>query len=300
MFDSVTLESSRERAAVLALMASRPLPLNQLGGAIEEKGSALALLEEHEQRESDRLFDVDEKKVSLDELEDRIHAWADEGIMVVTVLDTPYPENLRMVYDLPPALFIRGSLSPDDSRSVALVGTRSATEPGLAQATELARRMVDAGYVVVSGLAAGIDTAAHQATLDAGGRTLAVIGTGLREVFPKSNAALQARLADEAAVISRFWPGQGARNWTFPMRNRVMSGFARATVVVEASHTSGARMQARLALEHGRPVFLLQSLLSHSWARNMATRPAVYVVDSAADIVSTLDRLYADELTLTA
>jgi DNA processing protein len=296
MFDSVTLESSRERAAVLALMASRPLPLNQLGGAIEEIGSALALLDEFDRRASDRLFEVDDKKASLDELEDRIHAWSAEGIEVVTVLDSVYPDNLRMVYDLPPALFIRGTLVPDDQRSVAVVGTRSATADGIARATDLARSLIASGYTVVSGLAAGIDTAAHVATLDAGGRTVAVIGTGLREIFPKENAALQDHLGRESAVVSQFWPGQGARQWTFPARNAVMSGFARATAVVEASHTSGARMQARLALEHGRPAFLMRPLLEHGWARQFATRPGAYVVDTAEEIVGHLERLYSDEL----
>jgi DNA processing protein len=99
-------------------------------------------------------------------------------------------------------------------------------------------------------------------------------------------------------VLSQFWPGQDPRKWTFPQRNAVMSGFARATVVVEASKTSGARMQARLAREHGRPVFLLSSLLEHDWARDYRDRSGVYVVDEGAEVVDRLERLYADELTL--
>jgi DNA processing protein len=205
-----------------------------------------------------------------------------------------------MVYDRPSALFIRGALSEADERSVAVVGTRSATSDGVGRARSLGASLVKAGYTIVSGLAAGIDTAAHTAALDARGRTVAVIGTGVNQVFPKANAGLQGRLSREFAVVSQFWPDQGARRWTFPRRNAVMSGLARATIVVEASHTSGARMQARLALEHGRPVFLLRSLLSHPWARSMADRPAVYVVDKADEIVEVLDRLYADDLTLTA
>ena len=177
-----------------------------------------------------------------------------KGISLVTVLDTSYPVNLRMVHDRPSVLFIRGHLAPDDERSVAVVGTRSATPDGLALARSIAGGLSDAGYVVVSGLAAGIDSAAHIAALKNDRRTLAVIGTGLYEYFPPENRPLQDRIASEHAVLSQFWPDQGARKWTFPMRNAVMSGFARATVVIEASHTSGARMQARLALEHGRPV----------------------------------------------
>ena len=123
-----------------------------------------------------------------------------------------------------------------------------------------------------------------------------MIGTGLRHVFPKANAALQELLGRESAVLSQFWPGQEARKWTFPQRNAVMSGFARATVVIEASHTSGAKMQARLALEHGRPVFLLRSLQEHSWARQYAERPGTHVVDTVDDVASTLERLYAQQL----
>src|SRR5262249_18061683 len=138
----------------------------------------------------------------------------------------------------------------------------------------------------------------HAAALELDARTVAVIGTGLRHSFPKENAQLQHRLAAESAVISQFWPGQGPRRWTFPQRNAVMSGFARATVVVEASHTSGARMQARLALEHGRPAFLMESLLAHKWAQSFADRPGAYVVSSGEEVVAHLERLYSSDLIL--
>jgi DNA processing protein len=301
MFASDTLVSVRERAAVLALLARRPVPWNRLAGEIEEKGSALALLQDLETAPEEKLFAIDDRKVTLDQLEGQVHSWSEEGIHLVTVLDTAYPVNLRMVHDRPPVLFVRGALLERDERSVAVVGTRSATAEGVRRAREIAGELVDADYVVVSGLAKGIDTAAHTATLDAGGRTLAVVGTGLREVFPKENAPLQERLGQEAAVISQFWPGQGARKWTFPQRNAVMSGFARATVVVEAAHTSGARMQARLALEHGRPVFLLDSLVAkHRWAQGFAERPHTYVVSAGAEILEHVERLYADEPALSA
>jgi DNA processing protein len=298
MFGTRTLVSTRETAAVLALMAKRDLPWKHVAGAIEEQGSALALLEQSDAAISEQLFALDDARVTLDELEEHVHAWEKEGIDLVTVLDAAYPANLRMVYDRPPALFVRGQLSDRDERSVAVVGTRKATEDGLCTAMAIAQDLVAARYVVVSGLAAGIDTASHRAALDVGGRTVALIGTGLREYFPKQNIALQDRLARDHAVVSQFWPGQGGRKWTFPQRNAVMSGFARATVVVEASHTSGARMQARLALEHGRPVFLLRSLMEHAWARGYRDRPGVYVVDSGAQVVDHLERLYAEQLTL--
>lgn len=301
MFDGKTLVSTRERAAVLALMARRKVQWNRLAGSIEETGSALVLLEELEEANDPRLFAVESAEITLDQLEERVISYEQEGIRLITVLDAAYPMNLRMVHDRPPALFVRGELSALDERSVAVVGSRKASSAGLEKAAEIARDLVSRDYVVVSGLAAGIDTAAHQATLDAGGRTVAVIGTGLRHHFPKQNAELQERLGRESAVISQFWPGQEARRWTFPQRNAVMSGFARASIVVEAGNKSGARMQARLAVEHGRPVFLLRSLLRHQWAQTYASeRPGTYVVETSDEIVHHLERLYADELALTA
>lgn len=298
MFDTPDLVSSRERAAVLALAARRAAPWNRLAGMIEEAGSALAVLDELDSATPDQLFPVDDETLTLDELEEHIHAWDREGFHVVTVLDESYPVNLRMVHDRPAMLFVQGALDERDSRSVAVVGTRQASPVGLDAAREIARQLVAEGYVVVSGLAAGIDSAAHTGALDAGGRTIAVIGTGLRESFPKANAELQQRIAREAAVLSQFWPGQGPRKWTFPARNAVMSGFARTTVVVEAAGRSGARMQARLALEHGRPVFLLDSLMEHDWARVYREYDGVYVVHDGHEILGHLERLYSDELVL--
>ncbi|MEA2127447.1 MAG: processing protein, partial [Solirubrobacteraceae bacterium] len=283
MFGSRSLVSTRETVAVLAIMARRDLPWNRIAGAVEEEGSALRLLGQAGGTATDRLFEVDQQQVTLDQLEDWVLTWERDGIETITVLDAAYPVNLRMVHDRPPVLFVRGALSDCDERAVAVVGTRRASERGIGQARAIACGLIDAGYVVVSGLAAGIDTAAHTAALEARGRTVAVIGTGLRHAYPKANAALQDRLGRESAVLSQFWPGQEPRRWTFPQRNAVMSGFARATVVIEASHTSGARMQARLALEHGRPVFLLRGLLEHTWAQEYRDRPGVYIVDDGAE-----------------
>lgn len=286
---------------MLALMTLRSIPWNRLAGDVEEEGSALRLLERVDGTVTDgRLFRVDEARVSLDGMEAYLEGLEAEGISVVTVLDREYPPNLRMVHDRPAALFVRGQLCSRDARSVAVVGTRKATDEGLAVARAMVADLLVAEYVIVSGLAAGIDTTAHRAALDAGGRTVAVVGTGLRHAFPAANAQLQERIAAEAAVVSPFWPGQEPRKWTFPQRNAVMSGFARATVVIEASHTSGARMQARLASEHGRPVFLHRQLLDHQWARTAAERPGTYVVSSGSEVVQHLHRLYESDLTFAA
>jgi DNA processing protein len=142
---------------------------------------------------------------------------------------------------------------------------------------------------VVSGLAKGIDTASHEAALRAGGRTVAIIGTGVDQCYPAANRSLQDRIVSEGLVLSQFWPEAPPTKQTFPMRNAVMSGYTAATVVVEAAYRSGARMQARLALQHGRPVVLVESLLRHDWARDYAQRPGVTVVRTAEELLAAVE-----------
>jgi DNA processing protein len=191
-----------------------------------------------------------------------------------------------------------GQLHPTDARSVAVIGSRRATAVGESIAREVACELVDAGYTVNSGLAAGIDTAAHTEALSRGGRTVAVIGTGVSRSYPPENAALQRQIAERCAVISQFWPDAPPMRAHFPLRNAVMSGLSLATVVVEASATSGARIQARISLEQGRPVILLESLLSQGWPRELLERPGAHVTGSASEIPTILDRLLADSLTV--
>jgi DNA processing protein len=211
---------------------------------------------------------------------------------LVTLLEPGYPPNLRAVHDRPPMVFVAGALAPEDTRGVAVVGARKATPTGTEQAGAIAEHLAERGYTVVSGLATGIDTAAHTAALGRRGRTVAVIGTGLARCYPPQNRALQSRIARECAVVSQFWPDSPPSRRSFPMRNAVMSGIALATIVVEASETSGARMQARLALAQGRPVFLVAQLLEHqAWARDYARRPGTEVVREPREITDVLERL---------
>jgi len=211
------------------------------------------------------------------------------GDRVVTVLDDEYPLNLRRIYNRPPFLFARGRLLGEDSYGVAVVGTRQASPEGADQAARLAAELAGHHVTVLSGLAIGIDTAAHRAALDAGGRTVAVMGTGIEQIYPKDNRSLAERiLAEGGALVSQFWPDAPPTRWSFPMRNVVMSGMAIGTVVVEATSTSGAKMQARLALEHGKRVFLVESLvMQEEWARRYVAKGA-QVIGSVADILETL------------
>lgn len=201
-----------------------------------------------------------------------------DGIRLTTVLDEDYPINLRTVYNPPPFLFYRGELRRDDAWSVAVVGRRDPSAAGLRRARKMARGLADASVTVLSGLARGIDTAAHTACLDAGGRTIAVLGSGIRRIYPPENTELAARICANGAVVSQFWPDASPTQVSFPQRNVVTSGLGQGTVVVEASGTSGARMQARLALQQGKRVFLLPSLTKeHAWARSFLSRGAIEV-----------------------
>ena len=237
---------------------------------------------------------IDVLEAHIADLEQTILRLEDRGIRLVTVLDEQYPLNLRLVYDRPPFLFIRGSLLDEDARSIAVVGTRKASADGLQQAERLAHGLVDRGVTVVSGLALGIDGAAHRAALAGGGRTVAVIGNGIASrIYPREHAALAEEIVMAGgAVVSQFLPDAPSRQENFRLRNRTMSGLALGTTVVEASTTSGARMQARIALEHGKRVFLLRDLvLREEWAKRYAEHPGASVVDDAAEVLRVLDAL---------
>jgi DNA processing protein len=286
------MEPLAERAALVLLLRTGTRPWQHYADLVEEAGSALAVLEQEAGPQQQLLDPHPDLQAAAGQIEE----WRAEGMRLLTVLDEDYPENLRGVHDRPPLIFVAGELRREDARSIAIVGARQATDRGRAIATKIAEHVVDLGFTVASGLAAGIDTAAHTAALARKGRTFAVIGTGLRRAYPPQNAPLQRRLVRQGAVVSQFWPDAPPSRRTFPMRNAVMSGMTLASVIVEASETSGSRMQARLALEHGRPVFLVRSLLEQPWAREFATRPGTHVVDHPAAITDTIERLTSGAL----
>jgi DNA processing protein len=207
---------------------------------------------------------VAEKVVAdLRQIDERLAVLRAAGVRIVTVDDVDYPARLREIDLPPPVLFTRGSLAGlHADHVVAVVGTRRPTEHGRAIATRLAAMVAAAGATVVSGLAFGIDGAAHAATADGGAPTVAVLGSGHDCLVPRAHARLAARiLATGGAVISEFWPDQPPAQWTFPRRNRVISGLADATVVVEAPDRSGALITAKHALEQGRELFLVPGRL---------------------------------------
>lgn len=209
----------------------------------------------------------------------------------VTPKDPGYPPNLLTINDHPRKLWIRGTVLPKDSRSVAVIGSRNCSQQAINQAAQLVRALVALDVTIISGLAKGIDAVAHRTALKAGGRTLAVVGTGLNHLYPAENRDLHNEIAWQGAVLSQFEPNfrglRGGRN--FLMRNVTMSGLALGTVVIEAAERSGTRSQINSAIAHGRPVFLLKSLVDAApWAAQLTQLPGVHVVERAGDILEGL------------
>lgn len=306
--DLVVGDRIDEMGAIVALVRSKRTSGRSIAELVEHTGSAVELVRRGTE---DLLFQVPDgtgeivNAVTAREV-DEARAWAkrwlEEGLDVRTVLDSSYPENLQEVFNRPPILFLKGQWRSElDWKSVSVVGTRSASELGLRRAARIAKELGEEGYTIVSGLALGIDTAAHTAALDSGARTVAVMGTGLEHVYPTENVALAERIvAADSAVVTQFVPPQPPTRWTFPLRNITMSGLALATVVVEASRTSGAKQQATRALEHGRPVFLMSSLLeTHDWARDYVqdgrSGTRAIVIQRTADVVDRLEARFSIE-----
>lgn len=191
-------------------------------------------------------------EVSLDQVWERIEK---QGIRVMTWDDETYPSRLKEIDQPPPVLYALGELAPEDDWAVAIVGTRRITSYGRQVAEEVASALARSGVTVVSGLARGVDAVAHKAALDAGGRTLAVLGSGVDRMYPPENRRLAEAISAHGAVLSDYPPGTSPDAANFPPRNRIISGLVRAVIVVEAGERSGALITASFAAEQGREVF---------------------------------------------
>jgi DNA processing protein len=213
------------------------------------------------------------------------------GVQIVGCADAAYPDLLSRIYAPPPVLYVKGRLLPDEGeRSLALVGARAATPAGLTLARHMARQLAAAGATIVSGLARGVDTAAHRGALDVAGRTLAVLGSALDRVYPAENARLVDAIAERGAVVSEFPLGTAPLPRHFPRRNRVIAGLSRAVVVVEAGEKSGSLTTASSALEEGRDVLAVPGHPSSPLAAgtNRLIRDGAALVRDAVDVASEL------------
>ncbi|MFM7205909.1 MAG: DNA-processing protein DprA [Planctomycetaceae bacterium] len=216
------------------------------------------------------------------------------GIGMLVEGGTDYPGLLSRIDDPPGVLFVRGTLEPCDALAVAVVGARTPSPYGKRIAWQLAGGLARAGYTVISGLARGIDAAAHRGALDAGGRTIAVLGTGVLNVYPPEHGDLAAEVIARGAVVSEAPPHGEPHAGVFPQRNRIVSGLSLGTVVVEAAERSGALITARLAGEQGREVFAVPGQIDCRTARgcHRLIRDGATLVESVDDILEELGPLF--------
>jgi DNA processing protein len=223
----------------------------------------------------------------------------DDFTLIVEKGETLYPKRLDGVIDAPQFLFLKGEPLLANQPVISVVGSRNASEEGISKARRLARLLSERNITVASGLAKGIDRAAHQGTYDVKKPTIAVIGTPLNKVYPAEHAMLQQYISQTGLVISQFIPNSPVQRWNFPMRNATMSGISIATIVVEAGETSGALIQAREALKQGREVFIPQSALDNPnliWPRRFVNELGAKKFTTIDDL---MDQLYDSKLVTT-
>jgi len=228
-----------------------------------------------------------EKRIDLPEEQRRI---ATHGISLLTVDDPSYPDALRNIHDPPFLLYMKGKITPADAAAVGVVGSRRMTHYGRDQTRKLSFQLARAGFTIVSGLARGIDTAAHEAALAAGGRTIAVLGSGIGNVYPPENQALADRIAESGAVLSEFPVLYVPDKQSFPLRNRIVAGISRGLLVVEAPARSGSLITANQALEQGRAVFAVPGPIDrpNSEGCHRLIQQGATLVCSADDIIDEL------------
>lgn len=219
----------------------------------------------------------------------------EQGIQILLPEDAQFPPLLCEITDPPSVLYVKGEFTPSDQLSIAIVGTRGASHYGRSQAERFARGLARAGLTIVSGLARGIDIAAHRAALESGGRTIAVMSSGVHEIYPPQHADVAAEIAGNGVILSEMPPFTKPKKGMFPQRNRLISGLSLGTIVMEAAERSGALITARLAGEQGREVFALPGLVSSPASRgcHALIKDGAHLVQDPEDVLEQLGPLVA-------
>ena len=222
-----------------------------------------------------------------EEIAKEIERSAQAGATILPYAAADYPARLKTIADPPPFLYVKGGLSAEDERAIAVVGSRSASEYGLRVTRDLCRGLASLGFTIVSGMARGIDAAAHEAALEAGGRTVAVLGSGIDVIYPPEHEQLFQRICGQGAVVSELSIGAPPISFNFPARNRLISGMALGVVVVEATEKSGSLITAGLALEQGREVFAVpgEAGASRSRGTHQLIRQGAKLVERVEDVL---------------
>ena len=239
-----------------------------------------------------------DRKLAFNILHHRGDAFADNqlkrinriGARVLTIWDKEYPELLRAIYDPPVLLYLLGALTSADAKTIALVGTRHPSSYGQKIADTFSRELADLGITTVSGLARGIDTIVHASTLKAGGRTIAVIGSGLDVPYPPENRRLLGQIAGSGAVISEFPMGAKPDATNFPRRNRIISGLSAGTIIIESAEDGGAMITASTALDQNREVFAVPGSIFDPKSRG----PHQLISQGHAKLVQSLDEVFSE------
>lgn len=262
---------------------------------VERIGLAGSAVQAWQGPDFEALFSLQRDHNQLAQAHDSLTKWRLQGYGVHHFYSDTFPAQLREIHEMPLIVWTYGSLAPD-KRAVSVVGTRKPSSWALKFVDDVVAGLVEREITIVSGLALGIDTRAHEKSLEIGGRTVAVLGNGLDHAYPPANAMLQEQIASHGLLLSQFSPEMHPTRKTFPMRNAVMSGFSRVSLIVEASEHSGTRIQGRVAVAHGRAVILTHDVVSSTqWGSELQSQPGVHVVNSASEAVE-LAELLSDPL----
>lgn len=231
-------------------------------------------------------------EVTLIEAEDKLRDLQDD-VKFILRSDPLYPAQLKLIKNSPYILYVRGNVTALSSKGVSVVGSRKASPEGHMRSSRAAKLLGNANFVIVSGLATGIDTAAHISAIQNGHHTTAVIGTPINQYYPKENKQLQEIIAERGTLVSQFSPLVKVQPLNFPLRNEIMSGLSLATVIVEAGETSGALIQAKFALSQGRLLYIMKNQLDKpglEWPRKFVEAGAKSL-ESVEDLVNDLNKL---------
>ncbi len=245
-------------------------------------------------RDAVKSFLENREKIDLDKEINKLN-----DVKVLCLEDDGYPANLRNIYDPPPVLYIRGDILPEDQKAIAIVGTRKASRYGLTMAEKMSAELTACGFTITSGLALGIDAAAHRGALQAKGRTIAVLGSGVDRIYPSSNTGLAGEIQKSGAVVSEFPLGAKPEVGFFPRRNRIISGLSLGVVMVEGHYDSGAMITAKAALDQGREVFAVPGnvQIEQSKGPHWLIKQGAKLVESVDDVLEELNMTVQTRMT---
>lgn len=288
-----------EHEALLRLNMTRGIGARTYNALIEKFGSPEAVFNASKE-ELETIHGVGPKittAITVDskniDVKHEIDLASSKGVQIVPYTSIRYPKQLKHIYDPPLVLYIKGDICDTDILAIAIVGARSCSYYGLTQAERFGRLLAQKGICVVSGMARGIDAAAHRGAISSGGRTIAVLGCGLGNIYPRENSRLAEQIAQQGAVISEFPMSTPPDSRNFPPRNRLISGLSLGVLVVESLLNSGSLITAKWALEQGKEVFAIPGNIdnAHSRGTNRLIKDGAKLVEDVNDIIQELGPL---------